>query len=301
MLYHVSRRTDIPGCYWEWFLRRLDAGYVTVRNPHYPEKASRYSLEPDVCDGFCFLSKNYAPALKGIEGLMSLDDIVEKYKICTFDCTLTPYVALEPGLPKFKERYATIAELSKRYGRSRIGWFLAPMLVVEDLYSANYTVETLKTIVPRMAEICDRCMPDEVNLYDRVAKRSKRMRNFTDTERDEVWGTLGDLCKEHGISLRKCPIHALAYQKYGVEGVPCVSREELSDRCGVTIRRGGRERCGCVTMRDLGAYAPCPHGCAYCYAHPGKPSNYDPKAETLCQSLDGVEITYTPKQISLCH
>jgi hypothetical protein len=41
MLYHVSRRTDVPGCYWEWFLRRIDAGHVLVRNPHYPEKVSR--------------------------------------------------------------------------------------------------------------------------------------------------------------------------------------------------------------------------------------------------------------------
>jgi DNA repair photolyase len=55
-----------------------------------------------------------------------------------------------------------------------------------------------------------------------------------------------------------------------------------------------------VSMRDLGAYAPCPHACEYCYAHPGKPVNYDPRSEMLCDCLRGDEIIFDPQQVSLC-
>ena len=33
MIISVSRRTDIPAFYAEWFYNRLRAGYVLVRNP----------------------------------------------------------------------------------------------------------------------------------------------------------------------------------------------------------------------------------------------------------------------------
>lgn len=300
VLYHVSRRTDIPGCYWEWFLRRIDEGYVMVRNPHYPEKVSRYTLTPDVCDGFCFLSKNYGPALAGIEGLMSLDELVETYRVCTFDATVTPYRRLEMGLPPCVDRINSVVELSRRYGRERVRWFLAPLLVVDHMYGVSYTLGTLDWLVPRMAEACDSCMPDEINVYDRVAQRSGRVRRFSESERAEVYGHLGDLCREYGIRLQRCPASARAYEQFGVEGIPCLSRDALAERCGVKVVRGTCERCGCVSMRDLGAYAPCPHACEYCYAQPGKPVNYDPFSSMLCDKLRGDEILFDPKQVSLC-
>lgn len=63
MIYDVSRRTDVPAFFWDWFANRLDAGTVSVHNPYYPEKVSTYGLSPNVCDGFHFYSKNYTPAL----------------------------------------------------------------------------------------------------------------------------------------------------------------------------------------------------------------------------------------------
>ena len=41
MILSVSRRTDIPRWYSEWFLRRLRAGEVLVRNPYRPGQLRR--------------------------------------------------------------------------------------------------------------------------------------------------------------------------------------------------------------------------------------------------------------------
>lgn len=51
MIISVSRRTDIPSYYSEWFFNRLNAGYAYVRNPMNPHRISEVSLSPDVVDG----------------------------------------------------------------------------------------------------------------------------------------------------------------------------------------------------------------------------------------------------------
>ncbi|MGE5602766.1 MAG: DUF1848 family protein [Nitrososphaerales archaeon] len=58
MIVSVSRRTDIPAFYAQWFINRVRAGYCVVPNPFCPEKVSVVSLrEPDV-DCFMFCTRN---------------------------------------------------------------------------------------------------------------------------------------------------------------------------------------------------------------------------------------------------
>ena len=46
MIVSISRRTDIPACYFPWFLRRLEEGFVYARNPMRFHQVSRISLRP---------------------------------------------------------------------------------------------------------------------------------------------------------------------------------------------------------------------------------------------------------------
>ena len=47
MVISVSRRTDIPAFYTEWFLNRIKAGYVDVINPFNTKQANRISLKKE--------------------------------------------------------------------------------------------------------------------------------------------------------------------------------------------------------------------------------------------------------------
>ena len=58
MIISASRRTDIPTYYSEWFINRIKAGYVLVRNPMNAHQISRIPLTPDVVDGIVFWTKN---------------------------------------------------------------------------------------------------------------------------------------------------------------------------------------------------------------------------------------------------
>lgn len=46
MILSVSRRTDIPAFYSDWFLKQLDQGFVLVPNPIAHEKIAKITLEP---------------------------------------------------------------------------------------------------------------------------------------------------------------------------------------------------------------------------------------------------------------
>ena len=46
MILSVSRRTDIPAFYSDWFFKQLDQGFVLVPNPIAHEKIAKIALEP---------------------------------------------------------------------------------------------------------------------------------------------------------------------------------------------------------------------------------------------------------------
>lgn len=83
MIISASRRTDLPAYYSKWFFRRLQEGYVLVRNPVNPRQVSRVSLSPEVVDGFVFWTKNPAPMIPWLDRLPDCPYY--------FQVTLTPY------------------------------------------------------------------------------------------------------------------------------------------------------------------------------------------------------------------
>ena len=63
MILSVSRRTDIPAFYSEWFFNRIKEGFVCVRNPMNRHQISKIKLTPALVDCIVFWSKNTKPML----------------------------------------------------------------------------------------------------------------------------------------------------------------------------------------------------------------------------------------------
>jgi hypothetical protein len=107
MIISASRRTDIPAFYSDWFFKRLEEGYLYVRNPMNPGQVSKILLNQDTVDCFVFWTKDPGPMM---ERLSVLDRLGYPYY---FQFTLTPYGAdVEPGLPHKNELVKTFRELS---------------------------------------------------------------------------------------------------------------------------------------------------------------------------------------------
>ena len=67
--FSVSRRTDIPTFYTDWFLNRLRDGYVDVINSFNANQVSRYSLRKEDVDCFVFWTKNATNLTKRLDEL----------------------------------------------------------------------------------------------------------------------------------------------------------------------------------------------------------------------------------------
>ena len=89
MILNISGRTDIVGFYTPWFLKRLKAGFVDVRN-HYNETQVSRIYFSDV-DEILFCTKNPIPIVKYLKKIN---------KPIIFHVTLTPYKKdIEPNVP----------------------------------------------------------------------------------------------------------------------------------------------------------------------------------------------------------
>ena len=97
MILSVSRRTDIPNYYSEWFYNRIKEGFAYVRNPMNPRQISRIDLSPEVVDCIVFWTKNPEPMLDRLEKLAA-------YKYY-FQFTLTGYGRdVEGNVPHKKDK-----------------------------------------------------------------------------------------------------------------------------------------------------------------------------------------------------
>ena len=74
MILSVSRRTDIPNYYSEWFINRLREGYLYVRNPMNIHQISKIALSPQVVDCIEKKKKNPLPMLDKLEELKAYTD-----------------------------------------------------------------------------------------------------------------------------------------------------------------------------------------------------------------------------------
>ena len=84
MIINTGSRTDTVQYYSEWLLKRFQEGFVYSRNPLFPNKVTRYELNPDVVDCVVFCSKNYEPILE------RLPEITNKFNTY-FYYTITAY------------------------------------------------------------------------------------------------------------------------------------------------------------------------------------------------------------------
>lgn len=110
MILSVSRRTDVPNYYSDWFFNRLKEGYLYVRNPMNYHQISQIDLSPEVVDCIVFWTKNPEPMLDKLSNL-------KEYNYY-FQFTLTGYGKdMEPNVPhKKKEMTAIFQKLSDQIG-----------------------------------------------------------------------------------------------------------------------------------------------------------------------------------------
>lgn len=264
LILSVSRRTDIPAFYLEWFSRRLREGYVLVRNPMNYRQVSRVSLEPETVDCIVFWTKDPRRILKKL-------DLFAKYTYY-FHITITGYDAsIEPGVSDKLEILRAFQQLAKVVGKERTIWRYDPIILSPKLDVAfhqrqfTYLAETL-------ADSTERCVISFLDLYRKIALR---MRPLTVTLPNaemilEVATALAEIAQQRGLVIEACA-ETIDLTPVGIHPGKCIDGELIERLLGRSLNLGKdpnqRSHCGCVASVDIGAYNTCGHGCLYCYAN----------------------------------
>lgn len=286
MILSVSRRTDIPNYYSDWFYNRLEEGYVYVRNPVNPHQISRIELSPETVDCIVFWSKNPEPMIDRLNELVDYPYY--------FQFTLTGYGRdIERNIPHKKEKMIPVFQrLSEKISSRRVIWRYDPILF-SGRYTPEYHLNAMEQIAAALEGYTQKCVISFVDIYAKNKKKLLEAGVYDISEMDlrkfavEVSRIVG----KYGITPASCA-EAINLEQCGIVHNSCVDKELIEDITGYPLKaakdRNQRKECGCLESIDIGTYHTCRNGCIYCYANSSEEwvkrnsNTYDCKGALLC-------------------
>ncbi len=293
MIINTGMRTDIPAFYSEWFMNRIRAGFVLVRNPYRPDWITRYELNTDVVDCLAFCTKNPEPMLKHLDELKAYHQY--------WFVTITPYGKdVEPNVPPKEKVMQDFITLSEKVGVNCIGWRYDPIFI-----DSTYTLERHIADYEQMCRILSGytkvCVISFIDLYEKVKRNFPQARTVTPQERITIGRTFAEIGKQYGITIKACA-EGTDLAPYGVDCAGCMTKQTFETAIGSNLivpkKKSQRAECACVLGTDIGAYDTCGHLCRYCYAnynHENVRRNmrlHDPESPFLVGALQDGEVIH---------
>jgi len=272
MILHTGLRTDIPAFYPEWLAKRLQEGFVLVRNPFNPNQITKYRISSDVVDVISFCTKNPAPFFPYL-------DLVKEYGQYWY-VTITPYgKEIEPKVPEKERVMESFRRLSETVGKTSIGWRYDPIFISET-YTVERHIKDFEHMAKYLAGYTDTCVISFIDLYQKVKRNFPEVQVVKQEDRRTLAKELVCIGKEYNIAIKACA-EGTELAAYGVDCDGCMTIPMYEKAIGCTLhapkKKGARAECSCVLGCDIGAYHTCGHLCRYCYA------NYD--AETVKRNM----------------
>lgn len=289
MILSVSRRTDIPNYYSEWFFNRVKEGFLYVRNPMNLRQLSKIDISTEAVDCIVFWTKNPEPMLDRLEEL-------DGYRYY-FQFTLTGYGKdIEPNVPHKKDKMLYVFQkLSQKIGSKNVIWRYDPILFTKS-YTPEYHISAFRQIASALKGYTEKCV---ISFADVYAKNRKNMEmlGVYEPKKTELNGFLKEIAetaRANGIVLASCSESA-DLSMYGIEHNCCIDKKLIEEITGYQIKakkdKNQRIECGCVESVDVGTYNTCRNGCKYCYANYSRESvlnscrAYDPNSPLLCGNV----------------
>ncbi|MGN0168670.1 MAG: DUF1848 domain-containing protein [Acetatifactor sp.] len=289
MILSVSRRTDIPNYYSEWFYNRIREGFAYVRNPMNFHQVSRVNLSPEVVDCIVFWTKNPEPMLERLEELAA-------YKYY-FQFTLTGYGKdMEGNVPHKKEKMIPVFQrLSEKAGSRNVIWRYDPILFT-GVYTPEYHLKAFEQIAAALSGYTNHCV---ISFADTYAKNRKQLEavgayELSEPELLEFAGEISRIADKNKITVGSCA-EKIDLVGCGIKHNCCIDKALIEELIGCKINvgrdRNQRPECGCVESVDIGVYNTCKNDCKYCYANASRESvirncsQYNVKSPLLCGAV----------------
>ena len=289
MILSVSRRTDIPQFYPDWFFNRLKEGYLYVKNPMNSRQISRVDLSPEQVELIVFWTKNPEPMLERIRELRDIPFYIQ--------FTLTGYGRdVEPGLPDKRRMIDVFRKTGEQVGKERMVWRYDPIFL-NSRYGEEYHLRAFEEIA---GNVCGSTEKVVISFLDMYGKTERNMKGISIEELDEegmkrLGKRLAAIAGAYGLKIEACAEKA-DLSSVGVSRGSCID-PVMAERLlgGPVCRRkdkNQRMECGCLESVEVGTYDTCLAGCKYCYANDSveavkrRRTLYDEHSPLLCGRVE---------------
>ncbi|MDD3012644.1 MAG: DUF1848 domain-containing protein [Candidatus Gastranaerophilales bacterium] len=301
MIISASRRTDIPAFYSEWFINRLNEGFLYVRNPMSIHQVSKIRLTPDVVDFIVFWTKNPEEMISKLHQL-------EDYNYY-FQFTLTSYDKdIESNVSsKGKCIIPTFKKLSDKIGPEKVIWRYDPILLNKK-YTLDYHTDNFEKIAKQLSNYTNRCTISFLDFYKKTERNLKEyfIEDFTIDSQKFLAKSLSEIAKQYNLKIDTCSEN-IDLEEYEITHANCIDAELMEKLTNYSFKvvkdKNQRKECGCVESIDIGAYNTCKHNCRYCYANFNEKqvetncSYHNPKSPLIYGEVSNLEDKITERKV----
>ena len=296
MILSVSRRTDIPNYYSDWFINRIKEGFLYVRNQINIHQISKINLSPEVVDCIVFWTKNP-------ENMIERLDELNRYKYY-FQFTLTGYGKdIEPNIPdKRSVLISTFKNLSDKIGKDKVIWRYDPILL-SSKYTMEYHLKAFEEISGNLAGFTEKVIISFMDSYAKTQRNTAGLNigQITNEDMYNLAGKMAQIAEKHQLKIETCA-EQIDLQDIGIQHGSCIDKKLIEKILGCKLKVGKdknqREECGCYESVEVGTYNTCSNGCKYCYANYSDEKVkesiklYNPHSPLLCGTIgDNDKIT----------
>lgn len=263
MIINTGQRTDIPAFYAKWFINRIRAGFVMVRNPYYPTLISKLKLNPDVVDVIGFCTKNPRPMFQYLDEIKDFGQFWY-ISITGFDKDY------EPNVPPIDQVIEDFKFLSNKVGKHAIAWRYTP-IIIDQKYTLEYHIKTFEYIASKLDGYTSLAVFGFIDLYEKLVQIHPEIHDCDDASKIEIAKAFSNIAKNHHMELRLCSKEKWL-KEYGIDVNGCMRIDDyehaIQTRLDIKEPMQARKGyCSCYLSHDIGAYNCCPHQCKYCYAN----------------------------------
>lgn len=259
----VSRRTDVPAFYAEWFMDKVRKGVCKVANPYNLSQVKEVSLRTEDVAAFVFWTRNARPIRPF---LAELDAKGFNYY---FLYTVTGYPrSHEPGLPMSPEVIDDFLRLAERIGPEKIIWRYDPVIISAGL-DIEFHIRNFRRLAQRLSAGTKNVIITFVKRYRHIEKALEALGYVHPSphQRLVLEERLRTAASETGIAVKTCGERDSFSD---ITSGKCIDERLLKDLFGLELSSGkdpGQPgECRCIKSVDIGRHGSCLHGCVYCYA-----------------------------------
>jgi hypothetical protein len=278
----ASVNADVPARYGEWFMRRLEAGYLRVASPDAWQRG-KISLDAQNVDGFVFWTRDIGPFISALHAV----------RLRGFAFTVQYALTADPASPQTSAAARFVHALRGDYGPRVVVWRYDPV-VLDDLRTlrwhearfaqlARLLQGGVDEVVVAFARPVSRVTPHSPLGKGRLVSSARGASMESDPEqRRELVRRFVAVAAESGMRLTLCADAALLVPRSSP--ARCIDVRRLAQVSGRAIdaATGGFMRdCLCAHAIDIGDYG----GRApeqFCGAIPKRRRRrHDPRSEYL--------------------